>query len=44
VSFWRLYYHLVWATEKRPHLITPRFEERLNAYLTRKAAEFEVRV
>jgi putative transposase len=44
VSFWRLYYHLVWATKNREHLITPQIEERLFAYLVRKADEFEVRV
>ena len=42
MSFWRLYYHLVWATHKRESLITPTLEPRLYAYLVSKAAELEV--
>jgi putative transposase len=44
VSFWRLYYHLDWATKNREHLIQPEIETRLDAYLVRKAAELGVYV
>lgn len=42
MSFWRLYYHLVWATKNREALIQPETEERLYAYTVRKAAESNV--
>jgi REP element-mobilizing transposase RayT len=44
VSFWRLYYHLVWATKNREPLITPEIEGKLYAYTVRKAAERAVYV
>jgi len=44
MSFWRLYYHLVWATKNREPLIQPGMEARLHAYLVHKAAELEVYV
>jgi REP element-mobilizing transposase RayT len=44
MSWWRLYYHLVWATKKREPLIGPEIEDRLYAYLVRKAAESDVLV
>ena len=44
MTFWRLYYHLVWATKNREPLIQPEMEEQLYAYLVRKAAELEVYV
>ena len=44
MPFWRTYYHLVWATKKREHLITPEIEVRLFPYLINKAAELGVRV
>lgn len=39
MPFWRLYYHLVWATKNREPLITPQIEVRLYAYMVNKAAE-----
>ena len=39
MAFWRLYYHLVWATKNREHLIQPGVEKRLRAYIVNKAAE-----
>lgn len=39
MSFWRLYYHLVWGTKNREPLLTPDFEQRLYPYLIGKAAE-----
>lgn len=42
MSFWRLYYHLVWATKNREPLIQPNMEARLYGYLVGKAAELEV--
>ena len=44
MPFWRLYYHLVWATKDREPLIRPEIEERLYAYTIRKAAELGVYV
>ena len=41
MSFWRLYYHLVWSTKNREPLIQPKVEPRLFAYIVRKAAELE---
>ena len=41
MSFWRLYYHLVWSTKNREPLITSEIEKRLYAYLVHKAAELE---
>jgi REP element-mobilizing transposase RayT len=29
MAFWRLYYHLVWATKNREHLIQPEIEKRV---------------
>ncbi len=44
MAFWRLYYHLVWATKNREHLIQPAIEARLYAYIVSKAAELDVYV
>ena len=44
MSFWRTYYHLVWATKKREHLITAEIERHLFPYLIRKASELGVYV
>lgn len=44
MSFWRLYYHQVWATKGREPLIQPDIEDRLYAYLVRKSAELGVYV
>jgi len=44
VPFWRLYYHLVWATKNREHFITPEIEDRLYAYIVNKAAELDLYV
>ena len=42
MTFWRLYYHLTWATKNREPLIELEMEEQLYAYLVRKAAELDV--
>lgn len=42
MAFWRLTYHLVWATKNREHSIRPEIEKRLYAYIVRKAAELDV--
>lgn len=42
MPFWRAYYHLVWATKNREYLIVPKIEDRLFAYLVKKAAELDV--
>jgi putative transposase len=42
MSFWRTYYHLVWATHERQALITPAVEAQLFPYLVQKTAEMGV--
>ena len=44
MPFWRIYYHLIWATKNRVPLIQPGIEPRLYAYLVNKAKELGVRV
>ena len=44
MTFWRLYYHLTWATKEREPLIQPEMEDRLYGYTIRKAAELGVYV
>jgi len=44
MAFWRLSYHLVWATKNREHLIQPQIEDRLHGYIVNKAAELGVYV
>ncbi len=44
MTFWRLYYHLTWATKDREPLIQPAMEDRLYGYTIRKAAELGVYV
>jgi REP element-mobilizing transposase RayT len=39
MPFWRLYYHLIWPTKNREHLITAAVEARLYPYLVSKAAD-----
>jgi putative transposase len=42
MSFWRNYYHLTWGTKNRSPLICPDFEQQLNNYIVKKAAELGV--
>ncbi len=44
MAFWQCYYHLVWATKDRTHLITSALEPMLFGYLINRAAEHEVLV
>jgi putative transposase len=44
MTFWRLYYHLVWATDQRLPLITEQVEPRLYSYIVSKAAGLGVYV
>ncbi|NEQ25083.1 MAG: IS200/IS605 family transposase, partial [Microcoleus sp. SIO2G3] len=37
MAFWRLYYHLVWATKERQPLITSEREPKLYSYIIGKA-------
>ncbi len=39
MPYWRLHYHLVWATKNRMPLITPDLESGLHGYLIGKADE-----
>jgi putative transposase len=41
VPYWRLHYHLVWATKERMPLITPDIEAELRGYLIGKADALE---
>ena len=44
MAFWRLCYHIVWATKNREPFIQPEIEVRLYGYLVSKAAELDVYV
>ncbi len=44
MAFWRLYYHLGWATRNRERLIQPHVEEQLFSHLLARATEIDVRV
>lgn len=37
MAFWRLYYHLVWATKSRQPLILPEQEEKIYGYIIGKS-------
>ncbi len=39
MPFWKLFYHLVWATKERAALIQPRFETDLYRVIAGKAAD-----
>ena len=36
MAYWRLYYHIVWATKNRAELITPEIAPEMFGYLTQK--------
>ena len=44
MSFWRTYYHLVWATKDEEPLIPPAKESQLMTLLIRKSNELGVRI
>ena len=44
MSFWRHYYHIVWATKARKPLITAQIEARLHGYLVSRAGELDAHV
>jgi putative transposase len=44
MAFWRLYYHLIWATSKREPMLTEEIEERLFPYLVHKASHLNMSV
>lgn len=44
MAYWRLFYHLVWATKGREELITEAVEGRLYPYLVSKAGEMGMAV
>ena len=44
MTFWRNYYHLVWATDDRRPLLEPLVEQRLFPYFIAKAAELNTHV
>jgi putative transposase len=41
MPYWRLFYHVVWATKKRLDLIDPAWEKDLHGYLRGKATALE---
>ncbi len=42
MTFWRNYYHMVWATKNREHLITAELEKDLYAYIVSKSDEIGI--
>lgn len=42
MSFWRVYYHLIWGTHNREPWMTKELEPKLFAYLVSKAHELDV--
>jgi len=44
MSYWQLYYHVVWSTKNRLPLITPQLEPTIYEYLRDKALELEATV
>ena len=42
MSFWRNYYHLVWAIKNREPLIQPEYEAQIYGYIVNKGAELGV--
>ena len=44
MSFWRTYYHVIWATKGRKPLITPAIEAQLFPHLVQRATELGVHV
>jgi putative transposase len=41
MTFWQIYYHVVWSTKKREHLITDSRVELIRSSLTATALEHE---
>jgi putative transposase len=41
MTFWRTYYHLVWATHNRNPFITPTIESELYSYVESKIRSFD---
>lgn len=39
MPFWRAYYHVIWGTKRRQHIITPELEHVLYPAIVRKAGE-----
>lgn len=44
MAFWRMCFHLIWATKQREHPIQPEIESRLYGYIVNRAAELGVYV
>ncbi|TMC59638.1 MAG: IS200/IS605 family transposase [Chloroflexi bacterium] len=44
MSYWQLYYHVVWATKHRVPILTPPIEETVHGMLRRKAVALEATV
>jgi len=44
MSFWKTYYHFVWATRERDALITAEIEPKLYAYLVEKSISHETTI
>lgn len=41
MPFWDMYYHIVWGTYKRQHLITPNIEAKLFGLIRHKSQELQ---
>jgi putative transposase len=44
MTFWRLYYHIVWGTKNREPLITPTYEELIQRSIRLNCQQFSVLV
>ena len=44
MSYWQLYYHVVWATKHRVPILTPPIEETVHGMLRRKTVALEATV
>ncbi len=44
MSYWRLFYHIIWGTKNREPLIEPGFEQQLYQVIVAKAQSLDARV
>jgi REP element-mobilizing transposase RayT len=44
MTYWRLHYHLIWATRERQPIITPEREKMFYGVLYRKAEELDLKI
>jgi len=44
MTYWRLHYHLIWATHERQQIITPEREKMFYGVLYKKAEELDLKI